>query len=92
MRGDRSKTDDDNGALAFWDSTDGLTEPIEVEFMGRRWPPEARDGAFFSVWTSSTRAIGSIQSGPRKPLAPTSTGVNAVLRDARRQSCESWCR
>jgi hypothetical protein len=44
------QTDDDDGVVVYWGEAEGLSEPIEVEFRGRRWPTEVRDGVFWAVW------------------------------------------
>ena len=44
------QTEDDNGAVVFWDDSDGLTEPVEIEFKGRRWPAEVKSGVAWSIW------------------------------------------
>jgi hypothetical protein len=44
------RMEDDNGVVVFWDDADGLPEPVEVEFKGRRWPAEVKDGVLFAVW------------------------------------------
>ena len=44
------QTEDDNGAVVFWDDSDGLTEPVEIEFKGRRWPAEVKRGVAWSIW------------------------------------------
>ena len=50
MGGGWYQTDDDAGVVVFWDDAEGLAEPIEIEFKGRRWPAEMKDGVFFAVW------------------------------------------
>jgi hypothetical protein len=50
MSGGWYQTDDDAGVVVFWDDAEGLAEPIEIEFKGRRWPAEVKDGVFFAVW------------------------------------------
>lgn len=44
------RTFDDAGVVVFWGDTEGLTEPIEVEFKARRWAVETNGGAFLVAW------------------------------------------
>lgn len=44
------RLEDDNGVVVYWDDADGLPEPVEVTFKGKRWPAQINGGVLWAVW------------------------------------------
>jgi hypothetical protein len=63
---------DDNGVVVYWDDADGLPEPVEVTFKGKRWPTQINGGVLWAVWWDELDP-GNLLEPNWPEVVPTST-------------------